>query len=646
MHPPHPRPHPSQPTSPRHPRPFRHLPFLFSAALFLIPHVALAHQALEPAPHVIHAPLEARQPRPLRPGSSKGFHPILHLHDPTPPPQNQLQAALHRILPRVVRKHYHSVPLYGGMVAVGEYYARIQLGGQTVRVQIDTGSATLAVPLAECKNCKTGDMRYSVEKSNSGMGRQISCDDEHCGRNSCSMYGCGKCSATQACCAHSDTTMCAFHLNFGDGSGAKGILVEDELSWGDMKFPIVFGGIRSDSPDFERSQVDGIMGMAYPSLACNPSCITPMFESLRNNVTTMKDIFSICITYDSGKIVLGAYDRALSTQGVHWVPLEISHPPSFYSFPLVGKLQMNDEEVDLPYYRRAIVDSGTTLIVFSHQTFDAFKRQLQSKYCDVPGLCGPDSWFRPAHCTRISNADRDKLPTLKFGLQNFVVTLEPTDYLINYASKGPEYWCVGLMALNSMSGGVDVIFGNTVMKKYVTVYDRKNSRVGFALSDTKCGTERGAAGSPSPEPTPSISPVAPGGAVPVPTPLIGRSTPIPGTGLSSGVDCGLAKNCTSCFATQGKKCMWNAAELRCEEGDGAQWVCALENLPGNILYIIGGAVTVVVVAVVVVALVVAAYRKRRYSPVSQDQYEDGELEELAREPGQRGAFALDDEDES
>lgn len=46
-----------------------------------------------------------------------------------------------------------------------------------------------------------------------------------------------------------------------------------------------------------------------------------------------------------------------------------------------------------------------------------------------------------------------------------------------------KLWSVGIMSLNSVSGSVDEIFGNSVMMIYVTVYDRRNSRAGFVLCD-------------------------------------------------------------------------------------------------------------------------------------------------------------------
>lgn len=603
----------------------------------------------------ISSPLEIRPPRLTSQNNYKGFHRFVVLHDPPAKPSIRLHTLARKLgILRHRSAVRNSVDLYGGMVAVGEYYARVKIGGQTLRVQIDTGSATLAAPLKQCTDCKRGDMRYSVEDSDSGIAHYISCDHDECQRDTCG-FGCGKCSSIQACCSKSNSSNCAFHLNFGDGSGAKGMLVRDEFAWGDVKFPVTFGGIASDSPDFERKQVDGILGMAYRSLACNPSCVTPTFDAMleQEKSNGMKDMFSICITYDGGRLILGEYDSALSTKEISWVPLDLSSPPTFYSFPLSGDLLVNGEALSLPEYSRAIVDSGTTLIVFSTSTFNTFKNYLLKNFCDVPGLCaeeGDESWFQAAHCTRLRDEDRNKLPTLTFKLNGFDVEMGPSDYLINYVSKGPEFWCVGIMSLDSMSGGVDVILGNTVMKKYVTVYDRENSRVGFVESDTNCGT--GSRNEDSSLPAPKGQGTGDGDS----DSETNDDTPnASGSGgdeddSAASTACAMATNCTACLHITETSCKWDGSSKTCVPGTALAWMCKLEDLESRFGYVVGGGVAIVVAAIAVVALVVHSYRMRRDANSLTDDNDATELKEPLDPNGNgksgrdRAAFSIDGDD--
>jgi Eukaryotic aspartyl protease len=513
---------------------------------------------------------------------------------------------------------FHVVQLFGGMVAVGEYYAKVHIGGQMLRAQIDTGSATLAVPLEECESCLRGDRRYNIHASPQKKGRRIGCGDTICTPNKCSPYSCGACSPkSNACCANSDKSMCGFHLKFGDGSGAQGMLIEDDMSWGGISFPVVFGGIDKDSPDFERKQVDGILGMAYSSLACNPSCAKPPFEAMVDHLA-MRDIFQICISSDSGRIILGDYDKSLMKEQLHWVPMHLSSPPSYYTVQVSGNLEINDQEVVFDRYKRAIVDSGTTLIVFTHAAFNVIVDHLKENYCDVPGLCDADSWFRPAHCTKISEEDRRKLPTLRFHLVGFDIVLTPDEYLINYKSKGPDSWCVGIMALDSLSGGIDVIFGNTAMKKYVTVYDRENKRIGFGESTGHCTstgkTSDSSTAAATVAPTPGGSGDTSGttgtsvATIPATTVTVASTSnrghaqqkADPGAVFADAAKCEAAKDCGACAAVEGvgDTCVWSTSEAQCLVGHKKRFMCLLDAVENQLLFVVVGISSLLVLIII------------------------------------------------
>lgn len=600
----------------------------------------------------VHLPLEKRLPKPLIPGTSRGFPHTLRIHEPIPAPPTPLHALVRRVRQSLqLEPSTHTIydaELFGGMVAVGEYYAKVYIGGQMLRVQIDTGSATLAVPLKQCTHCKRGDLRYSLEDSNSTIAEYISCEHDECSPNTCS-YDCGKCSSAKACCSKADDSNCAFYLNFGDGSGAQGMLVRDQFAWGGASFPVTFGGIASDSDDFERSQVDGILGMAYSPLACNPSCITPTFDAMRNTISSMKDYFTICITEDSGRIVLGDYDPTMSSKSVSeitWVPLQLSTPPTFYSFPIVGKFKMDEKEIDLPDFSRAIVDSGTTLIVVSEDTFDVIKKQFLSNYCDVPGLCGSDSWFQAAHCTKLEEDELLKLPTLTIPLTGFDLKLGPKSYMINYSSKGPDFWCVGIMSLNGMSGGVDVILGNVVMNKYVTIYDRDEKRIGFVESDTKCGNDVSK--------NPSTSGADDGSE----DSNSDQNTSGYGGASNDGdevdvLKCATARNCSECASVEQAKCKWSGKDSKCVPGSAPWMMCTFAGLESGFVYIVGSAAAAVIAAVAVVAILVQSYRTRRGSDNGNIEG-DGETQEykpldpgdteLTSEGRSRNPFSVGDEE--
>lgn len=283
-----------------------------------------------------------------------------------------------------------------------------------------------------------------------------------------------------------------------------------------LKADVTFGVVTNASMDFERKDVDGILGLAYSPLACTPTCVMPAFDALRAANPGMRDGFAVCMNPAGGALALGVLDAgSFSGHGseaeLEWVPMLRTIPKSFYSIALPGVVQVDGVPLPLPNFRTAIVDSGTTLTVLSRDTYDALLAYLRAHFCHVPGLCQEKSWFSPANCVRMNAEALSKLPTLRVALEGgFELELTSTDYMVRYDAEGDDVWCVGISVLDDLGGtgsDIDVILGNNVMLKYVTVYDRENERVGFAPSDTECGVQvvesRGVEGNEEPASSPS-----------------------------------------------------------------------------------------------------------------------------------------------
>jgi hypothetical protein len=423
----------------------------------------------------------------------------LVVHPATSLPSGALRRSNSALLPRsaprfatsdgdfnISARDMSMVPLYGDLINTGGYYAGIYIGGHLLQVMVDTGSGMLLVPSTTCKTCPEGANTFDFQNSLFSRGSQIRCDSSTCGANTCSSENCASCSRRNACCATSDSSLCAFFLSYGDGSAASGWLERDYMAWGERSFPTLFGVIEKASPKFEVHPVDGILGLGYPALTCTPTCIEPVIDAMARNLT-MKRIFQICMTVDSGRIVLGDFDSALGKTNPVWVPMELNHPPDYYNVRLIGELLVNGKEMIFPQFEVGIIDSGTTLLILSSTAFSILADYMSKTFCDIPGLCGPTSWFQSAGCTMINDTTLDKLPTLTFQLQGYNIELGARDYMIRVTNTSQSaYWCLGIMG-SDLPIGVDVIFGITIMRKYIIVYDIEQSQLGFAESLGTCG---------------------------------------------------------------------------------------------------------------------------------------------------------------
>jgi hypothetical protein len=72
---------------------------------------------------------------------------------------------------------------------------------------------------------------------------------------------------------------------------------------------------------FELTEVDGVFGLAFPLLACNPTCLTPVFDDMVQKGLVERDIFSIHSDFENGVLVLGGIDDRLYDGALQYSPL-------------------------------------------------------------------------------------------------------------------------------------------------------------------------------------------------------------------------------------------------------------------------------------------------------------------------------------
>lgn len=102
--------------------------------------------AIQDETRIITIPMSAVPPRLQSPGSSRGMPPTIRIVEIDHSQKTFFQKVFRRAIhsEAAPNKKIFSVDLHGGIIGVGEYYSVIELGSKRIRVQVDTGSSTLA----------------------------------------------------------------------------------------------------------------------------------------------------------------------------------------------------------------------------------------------------------------------------------------------------------------------------------------------------------------------------------------------------------------------------------------------------------------------------------------------------------------------
>lgn len=102
-------------------------------------------------------------------------------------------------------------------------------------------------------------------------------------------------------------------ITYGGGSSALyGSYVEEQVCLGGQCGRVSLGMIRDQylfQTNFNStSTFYGILGLAYPFNACNPSCTTPIYEDIANQLGT-PNVFGMCLTGANGGVMDMGYLR-------------------------------------------------------------------------------------------------------------------------------------------------------------------------------------------------------------------------------------------------------------------------------------------------------------------------------------------------
>ncbi|XP_066559245.1 pepsin A-like [Amia ocellicauda] len=297
------------------------------------------------------------------------------------------------------------------------YFGVISIGTppQSFKVVFDTGSSNLWVPSIYCNSAACGNhQRFNPSQS--------------------STYR---------------STSQTLSIQYGTGS-MTGILAYDTVTVaGIVDTNQIFGLSESEANFMYYMEADGILGLAFPSIASSGA--TPVFDNMMNQGLVSQDLFSIYLSGNgqAGSVLtLGGIDPSYYSGQINWIPLSSE---TYWQISM-DKVTINGNLVACSGGCQAIVDSGTSLVVGPNS--------------DISNI---NAWVGGAqvNCNNIGN-----MPSVVFTINGIDFPLPSSAYVFQRSSG---------CSTGFGNGGSQLwILGDVFIREYYSVFDRSNNMVGLA----------------------------------------------------------------------------------------------------------------------------------------------------------------------
>ncbi|KAJ6144738.1 aspergillopepsin A-like aspartic endopeptidase [Penicillium chermesinum] len=318
-----------------------------------------------------------------------------------------------------------------------EFVSPVLIGGQTISLDFDTGSADMWVLGSSLSSKASSDRKFYDPKTSSDY-------EEVDG---------------------------SFNIQYGDNSYANGDLAQDLVNIGGAIVPKQVFGIATDaSSEFlQDTASDGLLGLSFSKLnSFKPGPQKTFFDNVAADLE--EPVFTTRLRTDAvGEYGFGVIDHSLY-QGT-MANISVDSSAGFWAFKSAAYAVGNGELTDFDDVTTAIADTGTTLMLLSPTVVKAYYAQVSgaSYASSVGGYVFPCSTTPPNL-------------TMKLG-DSFTATV-PGAY-INYSQVGTnktsgETICMG--GVQSNQGSNMQIFGDVFLKSFYVVFDQRGPSLGIALT--------------------------------------------------------------------------------------------------------------------------------------------------------------------
>jgi len=282
-----------------------------------------------------------------------------------------------------------------------------------------------------------------------------------------------------------------------------------------------FGNVEKQSTIFTGKNFEAIIGMAYPALA--EKGVKPVFDEMMGQSLLQNNVFAFYLTSKANEaaglksdLTLGYYDRAKFSGNVHWNDIKFK-----YMFGVeLNDILVNGKSTGLCEGKECLItfDSGTSLMSMPTFATDALNKQgiptankavsckNEKQFGELTLVIGGkkyaldnDEWMFPAQTSTMAQADSQMMAFKKLGpLGPQIVAQVDSEELIDAPevemntqidadeskiSHGGPMKCGSTIMQMNIAKQMFLV-GDVFMRKYYTIFDRENDRVGLAQAAT------------------------------------------------------------------------------------------------------------------------------------------------------------------
>jgi len=319
------------------------------------------------------------------------------------------------------------------------YFGEVQIGTppQKFLVVFDTGSGNLIVPSKQCESSACQHHKqYAVADSSTGT---------DINRNEEAVNG-----------SQRDT----LQVSFGTGD-VEGVFQHDQVCVGTLCHDMSFIGATAESDNpFDEFKFDGILGLSLHQMAEGVGY--SFVESVVLGSKALKHpVFSVFLSDNDAEpssVSFGSEESHLHYGGLHWV--NISRPSGYWQVE-TGGITLDDVPLGLCDECQVAVDTGTSMLAGPSAIMDNLTVTL-----NVDPSC----------------ENYNDLPKVGFLLGGKVLNLGKEDYV----TREDQFCTMAFMSIDiPPPQGPLFILGDPFLRKFHSVYDVKNLRVGFAPAKHK-----------------------------------------------------------------------------------------------------------------------------------------------------------------